>query len=76
VLVAEGLYRNGRAYGDSVVIVKIPKRIWEPAYIIAKGNEITLPQIGYWNEGRKQYAIKPEFVRGWIDRETDELHLR
>ena len=67
-------YRSGAVYGDKVAVLKFPRALWENARKKAKGNEVATEEIGYFHPVRRTFTVRPEFVNGWIDRETDEYH--
>ncbi len=74
---AIGIYDQGRDYGNSVIVIKIPRQLWEsvrldPEY---RGDEVMHPSIGYFSDSLK-FTVKPEFVKAWIDRDTNEVHLK
>ncbi len=75
--IAKGLYLAGKDHGDSAVVIKIPRQIWEgvrredPEY---NGCEVMHQDIGYTLDG--DFYVKPEFTKAWIDRNTNEVHLK
>ncbi len=71
---ALGIYRNGMLHGDCAVVVKIPRQLWERAHRNNFQEEALDESIGYYHELRKDFAVKPKFVKGWIDRKTDKYH--
>ena len=78
---AIGLYNNGHEYGDKVIIVQIPREVYNHAR----------EKVGKWNDpcqdesistndlslGLEGFGIiKTEFVPGYIDRTTNEVYLK
>ena len=64
---AEVSYRNGAAHGDVAVVLRLPRELWDNS---DRRREIfyCLTEI--------DIAVKPEFVSGWIDRESNKVHLK
>ncbi len=67
-------YESGKDYGDSAVIIRIPRKSWENAKKKLGLSAGQSREISYFHPNKKEYTIKPEFVFAWIDRKTDEVH--
>ena len=72
---AENLYKKAKGYGDTVIVLQIPVELWNIARRKARGEEVLTNEIGYFNLSAKDFAVKPEFVTGWIDRKNNKYHL-
>jgi hypothetical protein len=70
---AKTLYENGRAYGDAAVVIHIPRKVWDASYAKSKDNPGMTEDIVY-SVPKQGYAIRPEFIAGWIDRNTNQFH--
>jgi len=75
---AENMYKSGKDYGDSVIVIKIPKEIADKHYhstkeLKGRGHEgyESDKDVTYYKDG---YVIQRQHVHGWIDRQTDEYH--
>lgn len=66
---AKGLYRIGYPERTAAIVIEFPRnrirRICDAG--ITRG-------VGYFHPIIKDFAIRPEFIVGWIDRETDQYH--
>ena len=73
---AKNMYGLGNAHGDTVVVIQIPRQLFEkvradPEY---RGEEVLHEDIGYLPDGRN-FTVKPEFVTATIDKKTNEVKL-
>ncbi|MDO8563561.1 MAG: hypothetical protein Q7R87_00975 [Nanoarchaeota archaeon] len=68
---AENSYQRTHKGSDAVVIVNIPSskinRRNRSSIAMTKG-------LGYFHQKRSEFAIRPEFVTGWIDKTNNEYH--
>lgn len=75
---AEALFRQTHKGNNAVVVVKIPRKTWETARAKARANgstaEVTFREVGYFNPKKGNFTVRPEFVAGWIDRNSGEYH--
>ena len=67
------LYHAEQNHGDSVIVVKLPRKLWEETHRKSSGTELLEGEIGYFSKEKKDFVVKPKFVRGWINRETNEF---
>lgn len=66
---AENLYRLGQDHGNIVVVVRFPAQLYQTR---VRGQDLTTKGLAYFHPERKKFTVRPEFVVGWIDRETNE----
>ncbi len=68
---AENLYKLTHKGSDTVIVVSIP------SFKINRRNRSSIAMtkgLGYFHPKRSEFAIRPEFVTGWIDKTNDEYH--
>lgn len=68
------LYKaGGNSYGTKTIVIQIPISLWRQAKSegYKRGEEAVHPSIGYINENG--VYVKPEFIIGFIDRNTNEF---
>ncbi len=67
---AKALYNQTHKGDNAVVVVKIPcDKINNPGtdkHLLA-----TVKGIGYFHPKKQEFAIRPEYVSGWIDRDNE-----
>ncbi len=68
---AEGLYRQTHKGNNAVVVIKIPTSRIKEIPKSSRNSIATVKGIGYFHPNRAEFTIRPEFVDGWINRETD-----
>lgn len=71
---AEALFRQTHKGNNAVVVVKIPRKTWETVRAELTGVEVMSRKIGYFHPENGDFAVRPEFVAGWIDRNSREYH--
>ena len=75
--VAINYYLNGKDHGDACVVIQIPKRLWDSARSSGyRDDEIMSPSIGFLDVKNHGFTVKPEYVIGWIDRETNTVYKK
>lgn len=68
---AERYYENGKGYGSTAAVIQIPRMLWNAARTKAKGDEVATKEIGYFHPTKRDFTVRPEFIIGYIDRETN-----
>jgi len=71
---ADVVYKNYRDHGPVVIVIAFPVELWAEARGKSRRNEIGNRKLGYFHPKRRNFTVQPKFVKGWIDRETDEYH--
>ncbi|MBI2629372.1 hypothetical protein HYW74_04790 [Candidatus Pacearchaeota archaeon] len=69
---AEGLFNNGKDHGNTIIVLSFPRKVWEESRQKAPFNEVATRKIGYFHPRKKEFVVRPEFVLGWINRNTNE----
>lgn len=72
---ARNLYNRGQIQGDYTIVIQIPKQLWEEARKENPGEETLDEKIGYLSTEELGFFIKPEFVKAYIDRKTNQITL-
>ena len=67
-------YRAWEDRGNCAVVIKIPRDLWEDAHLGPSREAALDERVGYFHEGKQDFAVRPEFVNGWLDRNTEEYH--
>ncbi len=75
---AENVYKSGKDYGNTAIVIKIPKEIANKYYHSTKeikgrrheGYESD-KDVTYYDKG---FHIQRQHIHGWIDRKTNEYH--
>ncbi len=66
---AENLYRIGLDHGNKAVVVMFPKDLYQKRI---RGQDLTTKELAYFHPTRSKFTVRPEFVVGAIDRNSDE----
>jgi hypothetical protein len=75
--VAINYYLNGKDHGGACVVIQIPKKTWDSARSCGyRDDEVMSPAIGFLDMKNHGFTVKPEYVVGWIDRETNTFYKK
>ena len=69
---AEQLYKNGKDFGDSAIIIHFPKELYSAN--AKRGRNLTNRALAYFHPIKKQFTVRPEFIVAWIDRNNNQVH--